>query len=163
MSRWKKLGPPRGDANGRRLAARCPQNHHHHQHPLSTTARRLHRGPPAHAQSQSTVGPSQGYEDRTPATPEGACARFRCCSCWVDLYAHGLPRTSGPTRRHATLILGPSHCERKSLTAARYPWAEVEGDVLEFGGHHALGVAWGTSGEWSAQRASPASRLKERG
>merc|ERR1712083_968450 len=39
-------------------------------------------------------------------------------------------------------VLGPSHFERRKLVAAKFPWAEVEGDVLSLEGrYHVMGVA----------------------
>lgn len=99
------------------------------------------------------VNLNSGYSGRGPRDSQDL---WRCRDCWVDLYARGMqkgsglgrpPASVGSSRRGADVFaLGPSHFERKALTVARYPWKEVEGDVLEVGGglhhkQHVLGVA----------------------
>ena len=61
----------------------------------------------------------------------------------MDFYAHGLE--VAPRKGARVFALGPSHFERKALTAAGFPWQEVgDGNILEFGPNgqqHVLGVA----------------------
>ena len=84
-----------------------------------------------------TSNQSPGYAGRGPSCEEV----WRCRNCWVDLYSQGLERASSSAEVFA---LGPSHFERKALTAAGFPWQEVCGNILKVGKkqkQHILGVA----------------------
>ena len=85
-----------------------------------------------------TADLSPGYVGRGPLSDEV----WRCRECWVDFYAHGLE--VAPRKGARVFALGPSHFERKALTAAGFPWQEVgDGNILQLGQ-----MVSSTSWEW---------------